>query len=283
MEIKEIKLQAGLYIVATPIGNLRDITLRALDVISSADIIACEDTRVTNKLLSAYLIKKKMLKYNDHSKESERNRILDEIRGGKSVALLSDAGTPLISDPGYKLVKEAVEEGVYVTTIPGASSVISALTLSSLPTDRFLFGGFLPPKSKGRKDTFAEFEDVNATLVFFESGNRLQDSIGDLKDVLGDREISVVREISKSFEEVKAGKAGDVFEYYAENGKPKGEIVIVVSPPSKKEYGQKDIDYLLMEHLKDMSVKDASLKAADQLGLKKKELYQRALELKSDE
>jgi len=222
-------LHPGLYIVATPIGNLGDLTRRAVTILESADIILVEDTRVTGKLLNHIGKKSKMMVYNDHKGDRERDEILDAMRC-KIVALVSDAGTPLISDPGYKLVRDARMADIYVTTIPGASAVIAALTLSGLPSDRFLFEGFLPNKTKARCTQLEELGAIRATLIFYENGSRLGAMLADALSVLGPRQAAVIREITKKFEETVTGSLEDLVQRYGSE-KPKGEIVVVIGPP----------------------------------------------------
>jgi len=275
------ELEPGLYIVATPIGNLRDITLRALDTLAQADMVLCEDTRMTHKLLSCYNIEQNALNtYNDHSTELERQRIIQAIQEGKSVALVSDAGTPLISDPGYKLVQAAQEANIYVTTTPGASSLTAALTLAALPTNRILFEGFLPPKQQARRHALQHLLTINATLVFFERGSRTPETLSDIALILGNhRQASVVREISKKFEEVKTGTSEQLIEYYNQSP-PKGEVVIVVSPPGETNWDEEKITSLLQQLLTDHSVKDAAKIVADSSGWTKKDVYRIALDTK---
>ena len=269
----------GLYIVATPIGNLKDLTLRALDILNLVDLILCEDTRVTKKLLSHYGISKPTLSYNDHNGEERRPAIFSSLDEGKRVALVSDAGTPLISDPGYKLVREVIERGIYVTTLPGASSVMSALCLSGLPTDRFLFAGFLPSKQEACRREVAALASVPATLVFFESAHRLLDALPILHDTLGNREAAVVREISKLFEETKRGSLQELCAYYEKKGEPKGEVVIVVGAPLPVEDSSESIEAKLKLLLESHSVKEATAILAETTGRPRKEMYALALKL----
>lgn len=275
-------LKAGLYIVATPIGNLGDISKRALDTLRSVDVIACEDTRVTAKLLNAFLIKKPMMAYHEHNGEQQRPKIEGMIREGKAIALVSDAGTPLISDPGYKLVASLTEADVYVTTLPGPSAVIAALTLSGLPTDRFLFLGFPPNKRKSRQDWFIREKNNGATLVFYESGRRLRESLSDAHVALGNRKAAICREISKKFEEVVRGSIFDLVEKLEQGDTPKGEIVVVIEGGQAKAHSSNtdgDANVLLEKALKHMSVKSASTFVAEVTGIRKKELYAKALDL----
>lgn len=273
------KVLAGLYIVATPIGNIKDITLRALETLQAVDIIACEDTRTSQKLLSHYGIHKKTQPYHDHSTDRAREQLLELMEQGKSIALISDAGTPLISDPGYKLVRAVQERGFYITTLPGASSVPAALTLSGLPTHRFLFEGFLPPRSQARITALTSLKPVPATLVFFEAARRLPESLADMLTVFGNREVAVVREITKLYEEARRGTLETLIRYYEDNGAPKGEVVLVVAPPEEEVTDSNTLDIALENALHTMSVKDAAHYVAAQTGLPKKQVYARALEL----
>lgn len=278
-------LCAGLYCVATPIGNLRDITLRALDVLAVADVIMCEDTRVTRKLLGAHQISGKRLeRYNDHSDSHMRDRVISMIEKGYVVALASDAGMPLISDPGYKLVRACRDAGLYVTSLPGASASLSALQISGIPSDKFCFLGFLPSKTTARKKLLEEWVKVPASLIAFETAPRLRNALDDIAAVFGAREMSVVREISKKFEEVRRGTSEDLQQYYAENGAPKGEIVLVISAPvQKKELDDAVLVSMLREALDCMKVKEAAKFVAGKTGRRKSELYDMALDIVKDE
>lgn len=282
----EQPLKSGLYVVATPIGNLGDITGRALETLRRVDAIACEDTRVTAKLLNAYLIRKPLIAYHEHNAAAQRPKLLSMIEEGKSVALVSDAGTPLISDPGYKLVAEAGERALYVTTLPGASALTAALTLAGLPTDRFLFLGFPPNKSKARQSWFEAEKDQMATLVCYESAKRLAASLADAATALGNRQAAVCREISKKFEQVVRGNLEDLAQRYADSGPPKGEIVLVIAPPTAHrettEEISSDTQSMLKAALKHMSVKSASEFVAEVSGLRKKELYRMALDIQAE-
>lgn len=272
-------LKAGLYLVATPIGNLRDITLRALDTLKSVDKIACEDTRVSGKLLKAYDISKPLIPYNDHSDDKKRDALLKNIIDGKAVALISDAGCPLISDPGYKLVREAIERNLYVTTIPGASAVISGLQLSGLPSDQFTFIGFLPNKSKARQNALQYFLMMSATLIAYETGPRLLAALKDIQTILGDRQICVAREITKLYEQVKKGSVSGLIDYYEEHGAPKGEIVLVIAGAGDTVLSDQDIETKLKEALNTMKTKEAASFIAELSGRPKKEIYNLALTL----
>lgn len=271
----------GLYIVATPIGNLGDISARAAAVLGRADLIAAEDTRVTAKLLSHLGLRVPMTPYHDHSDERTRaaliSRMADEI-----VVLVSDAGTPLISDPGYKLVRDARAAGRHVTTLPGPCAAIAAITLSGLPSDRFLFAGFLPNKAKARADTIAEFAALRTTLVFYESGPRLAAALAALAEGLGDREAAVAREISKLYEECVTGTLSELSARYAD-APPKGEIVIVVAPPGEAAHETADDATLaaaLREAMADKPVAQAAKAVAKRFGLDRHDVYARALALK---
>jgi 16S rRNA (cytidine1402-2'-O)-methyltransferase len=274
----EDRLPPGLYIVATPIGNLGDLTPRAADVLRRADLVLAEDKRVTAKLLAHSGAKTRLANYNDHTNEAERARLVSQL-GDQAIALVSDAGTPLISDPGYKLVRDARAAGHPVHTLPGPSAVIAALTLAGLPTDRFLFAGFLPSKAKARADAIAEIAGVRATLVFYESGPRLADALAALADGLGQREAAVSREISKFHEETVTGSLGELADRYADHP-PKGEIVIIVGPPAERVAATDDeLDAALDEALKRMSPSRAAAEVAAALNVPRKRTYARALEL----
>lgn len=271
-------LQPGLYIVATPIGNLGDLSPRAASILRDADVIAVEDSRVTAKLLQHIGVKRPMQPYHDHNADKVRPGLIERM-GTEAVALVSDAGTPLISDPGYKLVRDARAAGRNVVTIPGPSAVIAALTLAGLPTDRFLFVGFLPPKAKAKADQLAEFKALKATLVFYESGPRLADTLATLGDVLGDRDAAVAREITKTYEECVTGTLSELATRYEESP-PKGEIVIIVGPPGEPEAASSDdIEAALVEAMKSASPAKAAGEVARRLGADRKALYARALEL----
>ncbi len=275
-----MSFESGLYVVATPIGNLADMSQRAIAVLDAAEIVAVEDSRVTGKLLHHLGLKKKMRRYNDHSSTNDRDSLIAAARDGV-VALVSDAGTPLISDPGYKLVRAAREAGVPVYTIPGASAVIAALSISGLPTDRFLFSGFLPNKAKARADALLELAPIKATLVFYESGPRLAASLETISEIYGDRDVAVARELTKKFEEVVTGTAAELAARYAVQ-EPKGEIVLIIGPPSDDaataEAG--DVDAALREALQSMSAAKAAGAIAKKFGLERAALYARATEIK---
>ena len=272
------RLPPGLYVVATPIGNLGDLSPRAAETLRRADLVLAEDKRVTAKLLSHAGSKSRLANYTDHSSEADRDGIVARL-GTEAIALVSDAGTPLISDPGYKLVRAAREAGHSVFTLPGPSALIAALTLAGLPTDRFLFAGFLPAKVKARQEALAELADIRATLVFYETGPRLGDALGAMREVLGSREGAVVREISKLYEESVTGSLAELAERYAGN-QPKGEIVVVVGPPAEKaEASDDDLDRALTEAMRDASPSRAAADVASRLKIPRKRAYARALEL----
>lgn len=274
-------LQPGLYIVATPIGNLQDVSRRAESTLRRADIVAAEDSRVTAKLLNHLGIKKQIVAYHDHVSEKARADLIAQM-GDKAVALVSDAGTPLISDPGFKLVREARASGHLVTTIPGPCAAVAALTLAGLPTDRFLFAGFLPAKAKARAETIAELGAVRATLIFYESGPRLGKSLHALAEMLGEREAAIAREISKKFDETVTGTLAELAARYAD-APPKGEIVIVVGPPGAADPASAaDIDAALTEALARLRPGKAAREVAKALGLPSDGLYERAMALKEE-
>ncbi|WP_299326733.1 16S rRNA (cytidine(1402)-2'-O)-methyltransferase [Parasphingopyxis sp.] len=273
-------LPPGLYIVATPIGNLQDVSKRQEITLREADIIAAEDSRVTAKLLNHLGIKKRITAYHDHVDESVRAGLVEKL-GDKAIALVSDAGTPLISDPGYKLVRDARAAGYLVTTVPGPCAAIAALTLAGLPTDRFVFAGFLPAKAKARTDAIRELAAIRATLIFYDSGPRLAKSLQALSAELGDREAAVAREISKAFEECVTGTLDELAARYAD-APPKGEIVIVVGPPGEADAASEaDIDAALAEALERLPPGKAAREVAKALHLPSEGLYERAMALKT--
>jgi 16S rRNA (cytidine1402-2'-O)-methyltransferase len=273
-------LPAGLYLVATPIGNLRDITVRALEVLAAADLIACEDTRVTRKLLERYGVATPLTPYHEHNAAEARPKLIARLADGAAIALVSDAGTPLVSDPGYKLVREAQAAGASVTALPGASAVLAALTLSGLPTDRFLFEGFLPAKEEARRARINELKRIPATLVLFETGPRVAAALADLAAELGPRQAAICRELTKLYEEVRRGDLGTLAREAAQADEPRGEIVIVVAPPDRHgELAAVDLDALLRQALDRLSVKEAVAEIAAVTGESRREVYQRALAL----
>jgi 16S rRNA (cytidine1402-2'-O)-methyltransferase len=272
-------LAPGLYIVATPIGNLSDLSARAAAVLAGAAVIAVEDSRVTAKLLQHIGVRRPMLPYHDHNADRVRPELLARMQS-EAVALVSDAGTPLISDPGYKLVRDARAAGIAVTTIPGPCAAVAALTLAGLPTDRFLFAGFLPPKGGARASAIAELAPIRATLVFYESGPRLGAALAALAQGLGDREAAVAREISKRFEETVTGTLSELAARYVDTP-PKGEIVIVVAPPGEAApAAEADVDAALCEALTRLSASRAAAEVAAALALPRRQVYERALALK---
>ncbi len=269
----------GLYVVATPIGHLDDVTLRALETLAAADIIACEDTRVTGRLLARYDIATPTIAYNDHNAPERRPGLLARLAAGDIVALVSDAGTPLVSDPGYRLVREAHDAGIDVVAVPGATAVMAALVTAGLPTDTFLFVGFLPPKRTQRRKRLTALAAVPSTLVVYEAPSRLAATLADMAEVLGDRQGVISREITKKFEEHRRGSLADLATHYAEAGAPRGELVVVVGPPLPDEASPEDVDRLLGDLLATQSVSRAAQEAAAATGLPRRDLYRRALAL----
>lgn len=278
--LNDAPLAAGLYVVATPIGNLRDITLRALDVLAQADLVLAEDTRVTGKLLNAYGLSCKLERHDEHAAERARPKALAALAAGQRVALVSDAGTPLISDPGYRLVREVAAAGYDIFPIPGASALVAGLSAAGLPTDRFLFVGFPPPKSAARKAFLTEFAGVRATLVFYEGASRLAPCLADMAEVLGDREAVVCRELTKLYETTYRGSLSELAAN-PELDAPKGEIVILVGPGRETEATPADADAALTDALSRLKPAAAAAEVSKALGLSRRDLYRRALELKS--
>ena len=275
-------LKCGLYVVATPIGNLGDVTLRGIEVLMLADRIACEDTRVTRKLLSRHSIKTKLTSYHDHNAHTMRPFLIQKIKNGGTVALVCDAGMPSISDPGYKLIRDSIAAGLYVTVVPGASAGLSGLVLSGLPTDRFLFVGYLPSKSKQRTDTLEEISGISASLIFQEAPKRLVNSLKDMASVFGDRSAAVLRELTKLHEEVRRGSLNELWTYYDKNAEPRGEFVVVVGPPNQTEKTS-DIELanILGERLKTLSVRDAVIEVAAITNQSRKKIYKIAINLQT--
>jgi 16S rRNA (cytidine1402-2'-O)-methyltransferase len=273
------KLASGLYVTATPIGNAADVTLRALKILQDCDAIVAEDTRVTSRLLSLHGIVRPLLVYNDHNAASMRGKLLARLREGARLALVSDAGTPLVSDPGFKLVREALAEGICVIPVPGASAVLAALVASGLPTDRFLFAGFLPAKTGERRSELTALREVPSTLVFFESSQRLSASLTDMAEIFGPRPAAVARELTKMHEEVRRAPLDELAQSYAD-GPPKGEIVVVIAPPLVTAPDQGRIDTLLRQALPFMPVKAAAALVAEATGVSRGDAYERALLLK---
>jgi 16S rRNA (cytidine1402-2'-O)-methyltransferase len=275
-QLQSAPLPVGLYVVATPIGNLADITLRAIAVLAQVDVIYCEDTRHSRTLLAHFSISRPTRPYHEHNAARERPRVLAELAAGKSVGLISDAGTPLISDPGYKLVREAIEAGFPVTAIPGPSAPLAALVSAGLATDAFLFAGFLPPRRGARKRRLEELKAVPATLVFFEAPSRIADSLGDIAAVLGDREAAVARELTKLHEEMRRGTPEELSQW-AGDAAPKGEMVILVGPPREAPVTDEAISARLEPLLAEMSLSDAARTVAQDLGVPRGRVYDLAL------
>jgi len=274
------KLAPGLYLVATPIGNLADVTLRALDVLRDADTVLCEDTRVTAKLLTRHGIAAATQPYHDHNAERVRPAIVARLKGGAALALVSDAGTPLVSDPGYKLVRAALAEGIAVTVVPGASAALAALLGSGLPPDRFLFAGFLPPKAAARQRTLEEIKDIDATLIVYESAPRLAESLADMAAILGSRPAAVARELTKLHEEVRRDDLAALADHYRTAGPPKGELVLVIGPPAAAAASDIELDRALGAALAHKSLREAVEEVAAATGARRRQVYARALALK---
>lgn len=275
--------EGELGLVATPIGNLGDLSPRAADYLKSADVIACEDSRISIRLLQHLGLKKPLLSYHDHNADEMRPKLIERIKNGETIALISDAGTPLISDPGFKLVREMAALSLKVTALPGPSAPIMALILSGLPTDRFLFLGFLDAKSGARRAELEEIVGLRASLIFFETAPRLAAALGDLREVLGDRPAAVARELTKMFEEVRRGSLQDLHDHYTQVGPPKGEIVIIVGPPvAGSGPSAESLDDALRKALEVMRVKEAAEAVAAATGFPKRQVYQRALQLKQE-
>ena len=274
-------LDPGLYLVATPIGNAQDLSQRAIAVLSAADVVACEDSRVSGRLFAMHNIDAKLTTYHDHNAHQRRPQLIKRMKDGESVALVSDAGTPAIADPGYKLARAAIEAGITVTAVPGANAALTALILSGLPTDRFLFEGYLPSRSNARRKVLAQLAAVPATLIFQESNKRLAASLADMADVLGNRGAAVGRELTKMYEEMRRAPLADLAAAYEDEGPPKGEIVVVVAGPGAgPEIDAAALDEMIIEALGDLSVRDAAEKIAAETGLARKQIYSRALDLK---
>lgn len=271
----------GLYVTATPIGHARDVTLRALDVLKGCDAIAAEDTRVTAKLLAIYGISKPLVAYNEHNAARERPRLLARLQEGERIALVSDAGTPLVSDPGFKLVREALERDLRVEAIPGASALLTALVLSGLPTDRFLFGGFLPARSGERRTALSELKRVPGSLVFFESPRRLAECLADMEDVLGARKAAIGRELTKFHQDVRRGNLASLAAAYKDEPDPKGEVTIVVGPSLEQKLDGARVDSLLSQALAFMPVRAAADLVAEAMNTSRRAIYDRALAIKA--
>lgn len=277
-------LAPGLHLVATPIGNLKDITLRALEALAAADVILAEDKRVSKTLLAHYGITTPIMSYHEHNADVVRPHVLARLKDGAALALISDAGTPLVSDPGYRLVEAAIAEGIAVTALPGASAVLTGLVLAGLPTDRFFFEGFLPSRQTERRRRIRTLESVPGTLVFFEAPHRLAESLADLADMLGPRPAAVARELTKKFETVRRGALPELALFYGDTEKPRGEIVILVSPATADAgaIGDDDIDARLRSAFENHSARDAAALVSAELGLPKRRVYARALVLSGD-
>jgi 16S rRNA (cytidine1402-2'-O)-methyltransferase len=281
-EENSVALQPGLYIVATPIGNIRDITLRALDALRSADLILAEDTRISKKILIVYDINSSLLSYHEHNAEKRLPFVLEQLRSGKSVVLISDAGTPLISDPGFKLTRAALKDNIDVFPLPGASAVLAGLVKSGLPSDRFMFAGFLPPKSAARKIILKSFKLIDATLIFFETGPRVLSCLEDMRDELGDRDVALVRELTKKYEDGIYGTFSDVINN-VNNTQPKGEIVLLAGPPKTEQMWKKDdVLYALKIQVPELGLKNASNEISEASGWTKRDVYQMGLSLKQN-
>jgi len=274
------ELRAGLYIVATPIGNLGDITLRAIDTLSRCDGVACEDTRVAGKLLKHLQISKPLLRYDDHSTPEARSKLIDRMRDS-ALALVSDAGMPLVSDPGYRLVQDAREAGIMITALPGANAPLTALALSGMPNDRFLFAGFLPAKDKARRDVLEELAPVRSTLIFFETAPRLLRSLAAIGEILPDREVAVTRELSKLYEECQTGSAAEVQAHY-EASPPRGEIVLLIAPPGEAVHDEASAEKMLRHLLLTQKPSQAVAQVAKATGLDRKMLYAKAMEMRGE-
>lgn len=278
-------MKNGLYVIATPIGNLGDISARARETLENADVIACEDTRVTKKLFSLLNIstKKTFITLHDHNEEEQAAKLADLILlEGKSVAQVSDAGSPLISDPGYKLIKHCRKEGIYVTVIPGCCALICALQLSGLPTNRFLFAGFIPNKDKARKDNFEDLKNIKATLVFYETANRIIKTLIVAGEVFGGREMAVAREITKMYEECVNGTAEELIKHFGEK-EPKGEMVLMIAPAEEKQNDEVDVTALLRKKLAEMPLKTAVKEIVGEYKLNKNDVYEQALRIKNEQ
>lgn len=272
-------LAGGLYIVATPIGNLGDITVRAATTLARADAILCEDTRVSRTLLARYAIDRPLRAFHEHNEDAEQTRVLAELGNGRAIALISDAGTPLLSDPGFKLVRAAVADGHTVTALPGASAVLAGLASSGLPTDSFLFGGFLPSRQAARRARLEQLAAVPASLVLFEAPSRVADALADIAAVMGAREVVVARELTKRFEEIRRGAAGALAQAAGE-GDIKGEIVLVIAPPAPRTVDDAEIEAALRRELANASLRDAARIVAEDLGAPRSRIYQIGLRLK---
>lgn len=277
-------MKNGLYIVATPIGNLGDMSPRAVETLKAAGIIACEDTRVTKKLFSLMGIglNKTFITLHDHNEEVQSQKIIDFIKNGEVVAQVSDAGSPLISDPGFKLIRRCREEGLYITTLPGCCALICALQLSGLPTNRFMFAGFIPNREKARQDLFRRYKNLDATLIFYETASRIVKTLTAAEEIFGGRDMAVAREITKMYEDCRSGTAAELIAHFEVN-EPKGEMVLMIAPSDEELPADIDVESLLREKMAETSLKSAVKSLVETYGLNKNEVYEQALRIKNEQ
>ncbi len=277
-------MKNGLYIVATPIGNLGDMSPRAVETLKAAGIIACEDTRVTKKLFSLMGIglNKTFITLHDHNEEVQSQKIIDFIKNGEVVAQVSDAGSPLISDPGFKLIRRCREEGLYITTLPGCCALICALQLSGLPTNRFMFAGFIPNREKARQDLFRRYKNLDATLIFYETASRIVKTLTAAEEIFGGRDMAVAREITKMYEDCRSGTAAELIAHFEAN-EPKGEMVLMIAPSDEELPADIDVEALLREKMAETSLKSAVKSLVETYGLNKNEVYEQALRIKNEQ
>lgn len=277
-------MKNGLYIVATPIGNLGDMSPRAVETLKAAGIIACEDTRVTKKLFSLMGIglNKTFITLHDHNEEAQSQKIIDFIKNGEVVAQVSDAGSPLISDPGFKLIRRCREEGLYITTLPGCCALICALQLSGLPTNRFMFAGFIPNREKARQDLFRRYKNLDATLIFYETASRIVKTLTAAEEIFGGRDMAVAREITKMYEDCRSGTAAELIAHFEAN-EPKGEMVLMIAPSDEELPADIDVEALLREKMAETSLKSAVKSLVETYGLNKNEVYEQALRIKNEQ
>lgn len=277
-------MKNGLYIVATPIGNLGDMSPRAVETLKAAGIIACEDTRVTKKLFSLMSIglNKTFITLHDHNEEAQSQKIIDFIKNGEVVAQVSDAGSPLISDPGFKLIRRCREEGLYITTLPGCCALICALQLSGLPTNRFMFAGFIPNREKARQDLFRRYKNLDATLIFYETASRIVKTLTAAEEIFGGRDMAVAREITKMYEDCRSGTAAELIAHFEAN-EPKGEMVLMIAPSDEELPADIDVEALLREKMAETSLKSAVKSLVETYGLNKNEVYEQALRIKNEQ
>lgn len=277
-------MKNGLYIVATPIGNLGDMSPRAVETLKAAGIIACEDTRVTKKLFSLMGIglNKTFITLHDHNEEAQSQKIIDFIKNGEVVAQVSDAGSPLISDPGFKLIRRCREEGLYITTLPGCCALICALQLSGLPTNRFMFAGFIPNREKARQDLFRRYKNLDATLIFYETASRIVKTLTAAEEIFGGRDMAVAREITKMYEDCRSGTAAELIAHFEAN-EPKGEMVLMIAPSDEELPADIDVESLLREKMAETSLKSAVKSLVETYGLNKNEVYEQALRIKNEQ